>query len=189
MKWASLFSSRQLVSSPWTKSDARAGELAALEWDDIDLATGRVHIHRALGYDGETSSTKTGEDRQFIAERAVLPLLRAMHRIARGRGRVLTLPRGKAKGSELRAALRKAGCRRADLYASDANRRPLTLHDLRATGITWQAMRGDSPAAISERVGHLHLSTTEIYMRRGRLLVAQNERVFPPLPRCLCVGR
>lgn len=163
----------------------RAGELAALEWADIDLSTGRIHIHRATGYDGETSSTKTGEDRQFVAESAIMPLLRAMHRSAGGRGRVLEMPRHQGKGHELRQALKRAGCKRADLHASDGSRRPLTFHDLRATGITWQAMRGDSPALISERVGHLHLSTTERYMRRGRLLVAARERVFPALPKCL----
>jgi integrase len=120
-----------------------------------------------------------------VAERAALPLLRAMHRAAKGTGRVLELGDRTMKGAQLRAALKLAGCKRADLFASDGNRRPLTFHDLRATGITWMAMRGDSPTAISERVGHQHLSTTELYLRRGRLMVAARERVFPALPRCL----
>lgn len=164
----------------------RAGELAALEWPDIDIATGRIHIHRSLGRDGETRATKTGEDRQFIAERALMPLLRSMHRAARGRGHIIGLGERTSKGATLRRDLRHAGCRRADLYASDATRRPFTFHDLRATGITWQAMRGDSPTAIMERVGHQHLATTERYMRRGRLMaLARGERVFPAPPKCL----
>jgi integrase len=111
-----------------------------------------------------------------------------MHRAAKGKGRVLSLDNRTSKGKELRTALLRAGCKRADLHASDDNRRPLTFHDLRATGITWMAMRGDSPTDIMERVGHQHLSTTELYLRRGRLLVAARERVFPPLPECI-LGR
>jgi integrase len=160
----------------------RAGELAALEWSDIDIETGRVHVHRSLSRDGEVTATKTETDRQFVAERAALPLLRAMRREAKGRGLVTPLEARSYKGQELRAALRRAGCKRADLHASDTGRRPFTFHDLRATGITWMAMRGDSPTDIMERVGHQHLSTTEIYLRRGRLMaVARGERVFPSL--------
>jgi hypothetical protein len=33
-----------------------------------------------------------------------------------------------------------------------------------------------------ERVGHTQIATTQRYMRRGRLLVAKGEVVFPPLP-------
>lgn len=166
----------------------RAGELAALRWTDIDLRTGRMHIHRSVSREGDEKATKTGESRQFVAERNVLPLLRSMRRSARDE-RVIRIER--SNGARLlREHLRLSGCSREDLFASDDHRRPLTVHDLRATGITWQAMRGDSPADISERVGHLHLATTERYMRRGRLLaVASGERVFPRLPDCLLGGR
>lgn len=165
----------------------RAGELAALRWEDIDLVTGRVHIHRArkntwrkraLIIEG---STKTGEDRQFTAERSVIPLLRVMRRGAKSEYVFPSMSYDLA--GQLRKYIREAGCTRADLFADDERRRPLTFHDLRATGITWQAMRGDSPTAILERVGHLHLSTTERYLRRGRLLaLSRGERVFPRLP-------
>lgn len=166
----------------------RLGELAALRWEDIDLPTGRVHIHRSVTRIGIEKSLKRGEDRQFVAERTLLPLLRAMRRGARGDVLFSDIDRQNA-APNLRAALRRAGCKRADLYADDERRRPLTFHDLRATGITWQAMRGDSPTAILERVGHTHLSTTERYLRRGRLMaLAQGERVFPPLPQQL-LGR
>jgi integrase len=161
----------------------RAGELAALRWADVDLRTGRVHIHQAVKRAGGLGATKTSEDRQFVAEREALRLLRAMRRSAKGEA-VCTVPRILAR--TLRQHLRLAGCTREDLFADDGRRRPLTFHDLRATGITWQAMRGDAPTAISERVGHLHLATTERYMRRGRLMaLTRGERVFPRLPESL----
>lgn len=36
----------------------------------------------------------------------------------------------------LRAALRRAGVRRPELFANDQTRKWITFHDLRATGIT-----------------------------------------------------
>lgn len=165
----------------------RAGELRALEWGDIDLPSGRVHIHRTRDREnGETHATKTGADRQFVAERTILPLLRALKR-RRGRGKYITEScEGADLSSRLRRHLRIAGCQREALYAADATRRPLTFHDLRATGITWMALRGDSIGDIQERVGHLQILTTQAYMRRGRLLArARGERAFPPLPQAL----
>jgi integrase len=166
----------------------RAGELAALTWQDVDLATGRVHIHRSIDREtGEAGSTKTGTDRQFVAESAAMPPLRGLGRGAEPTAALASWNRCNAS-TRLRAHLRRAGCKRADLYADDGRRRPLTFHDLRATGITWQAMRGDPVAAIVERVGHANLATTERYMRRGRLMAtASGERVFPALPRVLWV--
>ncbi|MBK7398397.1 MAG: site-specific integrase [Myxococcales bacterium] len=32
-------------------------------------------------------------------------------------------------------------------------------HDLRATGITWMAVRGDDPLKIRQRAGHQHIAT------------------------------
>lgn len=39
---------------------------------------------------------------------------------------------------------------------------------------------------IMERAGHAQLATTQLYLRRGRVLaVARGERPFPTLPACL----
>jgi len=53
----------------------RAGELEALEWEDVDLERGIVHIHRGIDRErGGTKGTKTGLARRFAVERAALPL-------------------------------------------------------------------------------------------------------------------
>ena len=58
-----------------------------------------------------------------------------------------------------------------------------TAYDLRATAITWWAIRGDSIGDIMERAGHAQILTTQRYMRRGRLLVSgAKEELFPRLP-------
>lgn len=168
----------------------RAGELRALEWGDINSETGRIHIHRTADREtGELRPTKTGCIRQFVAEPAVLPLLRAMHASAAS-ARITGDCDGGDLSRRLRAHLRAAGCIREALHASDITRRPVTFHDLRATGITWQAMRGDSISDIMERVGHVQMMTTQGYMRRGRLLATlSGEQVFPPLPEDLLCAK
>lgn len=165
----------------------RAGELRPLEWGDVDTESGRIHIHRSEDRGGDLGRTKTDADRQFIAEPEILPLLRAMRREGDGHGRVFrAIPQRHNLARALRGHLLEADCQREDLHADDAGRRPLTFHDLRATGITWMAMRGDAPTDILERVGHAHLSTTERYIRRGRLLArASGEVPFPAIPEVL----
>jgi integrase len=168
----------------------RAGEVRALTWEDVD-ASGHVHIHRSRDRKGQDARTKTEADRQFVAEPRLRPLLRAMRREAGGKGGLFShIFQRQNLARMLRQHLQWAGLTRADLYATDDARRPLTYHDLRATGITWQAMRGDAPTDIMERVGHTQITTTQGYMRRGRLMArARGERPFPPLPECLLRNR
>lgn len=85
----------------------------------------------------------------------------------------------------LRKHLLVAGVDRAELYADDATRTPLTFHDLRATGITWRAVRGDEPLKIQRSAGHTDLNTTQRYIREAENLREGFGDVFPVLPRAL----
>jgi len=85
----------------------------------------------------------------------------------------------------LKAYLERAGVARADLFASDATRKAMTFHDLRATGITWCAVRGDDPLKIKQRAGHGAFTTTELYVREADAVRVGFGTVFPVLPRCL----
>jgi integrase len=162
---------------------ARAGELAALEWSDVDLDHGTIHIHRSTDRTrGRTTTTKTDAARRIPIERALIPLLAAMHREAKGRGAVLHMPSTGKQSAKLRAFLERVGVTRADLFTSDATRKALTFHDLRATGITWCAMRGDDPLKIMQRAGHADFETTRIYLREAENLSAGFGTAFPALP-------
>jgi integrase len=44
--------------------------------------------------------------------------------------------------------------------------RPIRFHDLRASGITWMAVRGDDPQKIQARAGHTDFNTTQGYIRK-----------------------
>lgn len=162
----------------------RAGEIEALHWEDVDLEHGTVHFHRACDPDsGEIRHVKGKAARRFEIEPALLPLLVAM-RAERPRDvRVFDpWPLKKDRAGELRAALRVAGVTRAELFAASRTRKHLTFHDLRATGTTWAAIRGDEPLRIMHRAGHKDLRTTMAYVREAENVGRAFGVVFPPLP-------
>ena len=177
---------------------ARAGEVKALTWDDIDLDRGIVHIHESMNrLTGETKTTKTGVTRRIPLEQELWLLLKAMHEehvreIAKltpeqqqqgGKRRLFGWAATDRKLSrQVQLHLEIAGVTRADLFADDASRKPMTFHDLRATGITWCAVRGDEPLKIKQRAGHSTFSTTEGYIREAENLGGSFGDVFPLLP-------
>ena len=61
-----------------------------------------------------------------------------------------------------------AGLTREDLFADDEMRRPLTFHDLRHSGITWRALRGDDPMKIMRAAGHADLRTSQRYVNEAQ---------------------
>lgn len=186
---------RKLVASPvpplhWRRVFAittylylRGGELEALSWDDVDLEHASVHITKAIQTDGTLGPPKNGTARRVPIERTLMPLLRRMHRDAGGRGQVIHAPQKSDRAGQLRVYLTKAGVTRHDLFRRSATTTPITFHDLRATGITWCAVRGDDPYKLKQRAGHRTFSTTEIYIRTAEELREGFGKVFPPLPR------
>jgi hypothetical protein len=89
---------------------------------------------------------------------------------------------------KLRRYLKIAGVTRPELHEGSPTRKQLTWHDLRATGITWMAIRGDDPLKIKQRAGHTTFSTTERYIRQAEAVREGFGEVFPELPECLGVA-
>ena len=88
--------------------------------------------------------------------------------------------------SRLRDWLLKAKITRKELTdESSKTTRPLSWHDLRATGLTWCAIRGDDPLKIMSRAGHADFQTTQIYIRTAESLREGFGEVFPPIPDAL----
>jgi hypothetical protein len=82
----------------------------------------------------------------------------------------------------LRKYLGWAGIKRSELTEETATRKQLTFYDLRATGITWRAVRGDDPLKIMSGAGHKDFKTTQGYIREAEVLRDGFGSVFPPLP-------
>ncbi len=158
----------------------RPGELGALEWDDVDLERGTIHIHRALG-DDATKGTKTGVTRRIPLEAALASLLRTMDGEPHGSRVVASMPPECDLAARLRTYLKRAGVTRAELFANDSTRKQITFYDLRATGITWMAIRGDEPLRIMQRAGHKNFETTMGYVREAETL-GDVGKPFPELP-------
>jgi integrase len=166
----------------------RPGELRELRWEDVDLEHGIIHVHQATDrVTQKAKATKTERARRFNIEPALLPLLRAMHD-ARESERVIDLPSDRDLARGFRLWLMRAKVERAELHKSTPTRKAITVYDLRATGITWLAIRGDEPLRIMQRAGHASFSTTQGYIREAENLRDGFGRVFPALPSTLIGG-
>lgn len=169
----------------------RAGELAGLQWDAVDLEHATAHVHAAIDRvraPKRTKGTKTKRARRIGLEANLVPLLCAMHAEAAGKGPVLALPSAGEMSRKLRVHLKRAGVTRADLFAREATRRPIRFHDTRSSCLTWMAVRGDNPIAIRERAGHGGLAMTEKYIRTAQALAPGFGVPFPELPAGLLNG-
>lgn len=174
LRWRRIYAVATLLFLRW-------GEVRALAWRDIDLVHGIAHVHEQI--DNETSeitATKTEDVRDVPIEPSLMPLLRAMRR---EQPEVERLFDSIDKPSlELRAHLLRAGVGRSALHRNLKTSLAVRFHDLRATGITWMAIRGDSPMRIRDRAGHTQLSQTEEYIRRAELVGSNVGAPFPTLP-------
>ncbi len=162
----------------------RDGELRVLRWRDVDLEHGTVHIHHAWDRRSrKEKSTKTKRVRQFNIEPALVPLLEAMKGMPGDL--VIELASERAMARALRRWLKKASGDRVELHETTSSSKGITFHDLRATGCTWMAVRGDDPLKIMQRAGHERFETTQIYIRTAEAIRGGFGDAFPSLPASL----
>lgn len=171
----------------------RPGELAALEWSDVQDEHGYVSVHQALDMrTGKIKPTKTGITRKVPIPEALASLLVLMRAEASGGpvvqnehpNKVSThgFPPLEDLASSLRDHLARAGVTRADLFADRPGTKRITFYDLRATGITWEAIAGTEHLRIMQRAGHLNITTTLGYVREAESIGVSVGEPFPPLP-------
>jgi hypothetical protein len=88
--------------------------------------------------------------------------------------------------AELRDALEAAEVKRPELFKTTSASKRVRFHDLRASGLTWMAIRGDSPLQIKLVAGHTSFDMTEKYIAAaGAVDLLAGETVFPELPASL----
>ncbi len=162
----------------------RDGELRALGCDDTDTEHAIVNITKARAKrTGVIKATKGRRQRHVPIEPTLAPLLEVLKAEAGNRGPLFPdFPSERDMARGLRRWLAKAGVSRRDLHEKTPTSVPLTFHDLRATGITWMAVRGDDPLKIMQRAGHEDFETSRRYIRLGEVLREGFGSVFPRLP-------
>jgi hypothetical protein len=74
------------------------------------------------------------------------------------------------------------------LLVDDDRHVALRFHDLRATGITMRAVRGDNPYEIQQDAGHEDFAVTQGYIRTARRLGPEFGDPFPARPDNLLRG-
>ncbi len=173
---------------------ARSAELRALSWDDgsIDIEHRSIRITKQEQRDRSAkatnamilTATKGKKAREVTIEETLVPLLEAMRTEAGGEGRVFPdMPRGDGEYGVcnlFHRDLERAGIDRPELLHATPTSLACRFHDLRASGITWRAARGDSPHARRQEAGHEDQATNDLYLRKLRTLYGAN--LFPELP-------
>lgn len=136
----------------------RAGEIAALEWDDVSLRHEYLNVRRSQSQ-GLVSLPKGGRSRQVpLTEK----LQAALTGIRHDKGqRVLVRDSGDAVSEQ---TLRTWIARVEKAVGIRKSGRGGRLHILRHTFCSHLAMRGAPPIAIKELAGHTSLRTTMRYM-------------------------
>jgi integrase len=132
----------------------RCGEIAALEWHDIDLVKRQLCVQRS-NWHGHITSTKGGRIRYVPM---TIRLTEALRQVRHLRGpRVLCDSEGSAFTPKMVSDHVRRAARRAGLAHKG-------VHVLRHTFCSHLAMRGAPARAIQELAGHQELRTTQRYM-------------------------
>ena len=129
----------------------RDGELRALRLGDVDLEHGTIPVHHSWDRRARCDkSTKSKRARRFSFEPTIAPLLAVIADEANSE-HVASLPSERDMSRGLRRWLTKAGVARPELFTDTPTSRSIRFHDLRATGITWMAIRvADEPGQNDE---------------------------------------
>jgi integrase len=162
----------------------REAELRALDCSDVDVEHLTAKISKALDRERTgIKGTKGKRSRAVAIEAPLVALLAAILAEREGKGRLLPeLPSARDMARGLRRWLWKAGVRRHELHNDTPTTRKIRFHDLRATGLTWLAVRGDDPLKIQQRAGHREFGTTQKYIRLAEAIAGGFGDAFPPLP-------
>jgi integrase len=132
----------------------RCGEIAGLQWEDVDLDKRQLCVQRA-DWKGQVTAPKGGRLRYVPMTLRLAAVIRK-HRHLRG-PRVLDQPDGKPLTTKIVADHVRRAARRAGLPNNG-------IHVLRHTFCSHLAMRGAPARAIQELAGHQDIGTTQRYM-------------------------
>jgi integrase len=147
----------RLLYGMLAREGLRLGEALELRWRHLDLTHGTVRLER----------TKTGEARTWALSDGVVAAFRCLRSQHEDDDLVFSDVRTKAANA-FRVHLRIAGVTRAELFERTPHRRPIRIHDLRATFITLALANGRTETWVQARTGHTTSASGNCYRRQAR---------------------
>ncbi len=177
----------------------RSGELAGLQWGDIDFA-GKFLIVRRNVVRGRIEKTKTSKSRRVDVSDALLAEFQALKRnrqtdyLAAGKNEipdwVFLGPGRLVKDEDNPGKLKREAGKRVEMYnvknrhfykcLEKAKLRRIRFHDLRHTFASLLIQNGESLAYVKEQLGHASIKmTVDVY---GHLVPGANREAVNRLP-------
>ena len=138
----------------------RLGELRALRWEDIDLASGVIRVERALDQKGETIAPKSRSGRRSVPIVGALRELLLDVKLDNSSGYVF----GKAEQPFAPSSVYL----RARSSWAQAGLKPIGLHEARHTCASVMIAAGVNAKAITQYLGHSSIEIT--FDRYGHLM-------------------
>ncbi len=172
---------RRLFYGVGDREGMRREEAARLRWSDLNLERGLIRL----------DENKTDDPRAWALDPGVCRALAAWKkRSGASEGDLVFSVDGvplyvHQLAEQLRADLKRAGVTRAELFEKTETRRPIRLHDLRASFVTVSLANGRTEAWVSDRTGHRSSEMLNRYRRAARTWAEAGLGSFLPLDEAL----
>lgn len=148
---------RRVLYGFLAREGLRCGEALALAWADLDLQRGAVRLDK----------NKTDDPRAWALSPGVAAALEQWREHTEG-ALVFHVPNEARLADAFRADLKRAKIDRAELFERSPTRRPIRVHDLRATFVTLNLAAGRSETWVADRTGHRSSVMINAYRRAAR---------------------
>ncbi len=145
----------------------RHGELRALRWEDVDLATGIIRVERSWDHYEGYVTPKSDRGTRKVPVPAILRDYLVEHRMREGRSE------GVVFGKTATIPFHSGAMTRADKAWKAAGLRRITLHEARHTFASYAIAAGVNVKALSTYMGHANISIT--LDRYGHLMPGNEE--------------
>jgi integrase len=172
----------RLLYALLAREGMRLGEARRLLWRHLDLEHGVLRL----------DVNKTGEPRVWALSADVARVMKRLWEGPAAWGAAPALDEHvfsreviRNASREFRANLKLAGIDRPELFERTPHRRPIRVHDLRATFITIGLAQGRSEAWICDRTGHKSSVMVNAYRRAARTATELNLGTLRELDACM----
>ncbi|CAN5901294.1 hypothetical protein BH11MYX4_BH11MYX4_01910 [soil metagenome] len=174
---------RRLFFGVLAREGLRREELASLRWQDVDLDRGVIRLDVNKTDDPRAWALDAAVSRALVAWKSRYRSDAEPHEPIFGeKGCALYVEK---MAEQLRTDLKRAGVEREALFERTAARRPIRVHDLRATFVTVSLANGKTETWVADRTGHRSSEMINRYRRAARTWSELNLGPLAPLDECI----